>query len=479
MSFQVPWRHFLLGFTSQYAVVLFFRKFHFYTLFDYFCDRFVVEFVVIFFAVSMSKVSFGIFVSSKINKKGCYPIKLNVYFNYRSTLVSTPYFALKSEVTFTKGVAHLKPKSTVAVLAGSYVDSFRRAAMVLDPATLEGLSPNAVYALVNEKRSRYLKESGPFRLDFPDYARKVISGKKDSTGKTYEYAMRTLCKYFGREHFDISEITSSRLKAYEAFLIERLGRTPTVGIYLGAVSHIHRKAQREFNNEELGEVCIRDPFRYFEREKVVKKVHHYDISRESVQYLIDNRNRFPSWSATRKGIDLFLLIFSLQGMNVADMLEARAPVDGIITYNRRKTRDQRPDDAETKVRIEEEILPVYLAHRDPDGVLAFDYGKGCKLNSFHMKAVEWMRGVRELLSSGDAPAVCRKDAERIRFYSARHTYATVSCSLGIDKALVNDGLVHKDPGMAMTDFYVRVDWSRVWDANRMLIRSFDWSSLKE
>lgn len=53
--------------------------------------------------------------------------------------------------------------------------------------------------------------------------------------------------------------------------------------------------------------------------------------------------------------DLFILSFAMMGMNSADFYNAPTVENGIISYQRTKTRTRREDKAEMKVRIEPEI----------------------------------------------------------------------------------------------------------------------------
>ncbi len=425
----------------------------------------------------MGKVSFRAEVRPKINKKGRYNIIIRVIFASRDYRAATHFEAGRDEVTQSSR-PKLRPNLAVTRLVTDYVDSLRDVAMTFDPVAFEGLSPKEVYLKVKEKREKYLLSAQEFRLDFPDFYLSCLGSKKLSTSKSYLAALRALCAFMEKDHFDIRELSSSRLKQFEENLYSRLGRgSVTPSIYVGHVKHVHALAQEKYNAPEMGRIPVKDVFRYFKVRRPVQHRRNYAVSRETIQYIINIRNDYRSYSAVRKAIDLFLLIFSFQGMNVADMLEAPAPVDGIVVFNRRKTKDSRPDFAETQVRIQDCVMPLYKEHCDPDGVLAFSYGKTCNLGSFHVKAMEWMKQLREVLKSREAPVPCRRDAEFIRYYSARHSYGTVSRSMGIDKGLINDGLSHVDPDMSMTDIYIRKDWKPIWEANRKMLELFDWSPL--
>jgi integrase len=66
--------------------------------------------------------------------------------------------------------------------------------------------------------------------------------------------------------------------------------------------------------------------------------------------------------------------------------------------------------------------------------------------------------------------------DKFTFYSARHTWATLGASkrVGIDLALVTEGLCHVDNNRKIDFVYIRKDWERVWDANVKVLSLFKW-----
>ena len=62
----------------------------------------------------------------------------------------------------------------------------------------------------------------------------------------------------------------------------------------------------------------------------------------------------------------------------------------------------------------------------------------------------------------------------LSFYSARHTWASLAYSIGIDKSVINDCLCHTDEAMKVTDIYINKDWSVLWNANQRVLSLFQW-----
>jgi hypothetical protein len=46
--------------------------------------------------------------------------------------------------------------------------------------------------------------------------------------------------------------------------------------------------------------------------------------------------------------------------------------------------------------------------------------------------------------------------------------------VGVDVAMITEGLSHSDASRKMDMVYIRKDWERVWDANVKVLDLFDW-----
>ena len=63
--------------------------------------------------------------------------------------------------------------------------------------------------------------------------------------------------------------------------------------------------------------------------------------------------------------------------------------------------------------------------------------------------------------------------EDFTMYAARHSWATIARSLGVDLASVNDCLCHKD-GLEMGRRYAPLTWEQKNEINKNVIDSFIW-----
>lgn len=162
--------------------------------------------------------------------------------------------------------------------------------------------------------------------------------------------------------------------------------------------------------------------------------------------------------------DVFLLSFALMGMNSADMYEVASYEDGIISYERKKTKGRRKDNAFMQVKVEPEIASLLDRYKGKGRVFSFsekyvsadDFNKAINLG---LKKVGQAIGVPDL-----------------NFYYARHSMASICANkLGIDIARVDEMLNHSDPKLSLARVYIEKDFRPLWDANRRLLDLFDWS----
>lgn len=306
-----------------------------------------------------------------------------------------------------------------------------------------------------------MKEEEQFVLDFFEWGEKVAATKPKYSAANYRTALRSFERFLGKSRMDISEVTSSLMRSYETYLVKKHGKDArAVSLYTAALAYIHSEARKQYNNEELNQVRVKNPFDYYQPPKQ-KPAPKRTIDRETVQKLIDMRNNLSELH--KLAVDVFLLSFCLMGTNVPDLYEATRK-DDVICYNRTKTRDRRHDDAEMQIRLEPVCGKLIEDMADPSGERAFMLHKRYSFyKSIADKANDRLKEVAKMIG-----------VPSFTMYSARHTWASIAYSIGIPKSLINDCLCHVDPDMAVTDIYIEKDWSILWEANRRVLESFDW-----
>lgn len=303
--------------------------------------------------------------------------------------------------------------------------------------------------------------SEEFRLDFFEWGEKLLATKSEGSASNYRSALKALETFLGTRTWDISQITSSLMRRFEAHLAEKYGKDArAVSMYTSLISTIHAEARKTYNDNELGEVKIKNPFDFYTPPKQ-KPALKRTIEFETIQKLIDIRKHLGEYH--RLAVEIFLLSFCLMGSNIPDIYDAERVLD-VICYNRRKTRSRRYDKAEMRIRLEPICSSIISEFIDPDEKRAFNfYVKYNNYRSIADKANDRLKEIAKVL-----------EVEPFTLYSARHTWASIAYSIGIPKSLINDCLCHVDPDMAVTDIYIKKDWSVLWEANRKVLEQFRW-----
>lgn len=386
-------------------------------------------------------------------KNGTYPVCVRVTYKCRHKLLTTNMVAERAQLSRSSAITDPALDEAVQTL----VRRMRRAVNTIDPFALDCMEVEDVVAHI--KKALSVPEG--FALDFPDYFTKIASEKTKNARTNYMCALHSLQDFIGAEHFDISVVSSSMMHRYERFLRQKHGDgARALSLYTSAIAYVHRRARQEFNNEESAEVNIRNPFDYYKCPKQ-QPAQHRDVDRKVIAKMLSMRGELSG--RERLGVDLFLISFALMGMNTPDIYSCAKPKDGVIIYNRTKTRDRRADRAEMHVRIEPCVKTLFSEYKD-GGKMAF---------MFHNRYSTYQNLGRAANVGLDAFSK-RIGVGKIDFYSARHSWATIASSLGIDKAVVNDCICHVDPSMRVTDIYIKKDWSVMWRANAKVLSKFKW-----
>ena len=67
----------------------------------------------------------------------------------------------------------------------------------------------------------------------------------------------------------------------------------------------------------------------------------------------------------------------------------------------------------------------------------------------------------------------QNDIPVFTFYAARHTWASLARKAGVEKATIDECLVHKGD-FAMADIYAERNWELLQDANKKVLALFNW-----
>lgn len=302
-----------------------------------------------------------------------------------------------------------------------------------------------------------------FRLDFFQFGYEWANAKKNKySGGNYRTALKSFSSFLGTETLDISLVTSSLLRRFEIYLHDKHGRDArAVSLYTSHIATLHSEARKRYNNEELGEVRIKNPYEFYTppKQKPAKKV---SLAKETIQKLIDIRHSLGYYD--KLAVDVFLLSFATMGSNVPDLYYAVMDRPGVIYYQRTKTKERRFDGADMFIRLEPVAQKLFDEYLDPSRERAFNLHKKYTFyKSIADKGNDRLKEVAKMI--GVKPFSMRW---------ARRSFGTIANSAGIPKSNTNDMLCHIDSNMAVTDIYIEKDWSILWEANRKVLELFDW-----
>ena len=302
----------------------------------------------------------------------------------------------------------------------------------------------------------YLKQKKDNRgIPFTDFARAWMKKHTEIKGiKNYKTSLNAFCAFMGRDNVLCGEITVKTMKAFEESLKDR---PRAQSLYPNSIKTIFNAAREYYNDEDNDIIRIRhslDRYKPVEQNVAEKRALDIETIRRLFALPYDNIKVKGQSSRHDLALDCFRLSFCLMGMNSADLYSATNLVGETIVYDRMKTKDRRSDRAEIHVDVQPHIMPVFLKYRGKGRVFNF-CDRFSSMGSFNRAINLGLKEVgREL------------GIERLQFYAARHSVATIAVNgVKISKYVVNDMLNHSDPALKITELYIKKDFKAINEAN--------------
>lgn len=311
--------------------------------------------------------------------------------------------------------------------------------------------------------------SGSDDICFSDYARRYIDGMIDRgqerTAKNYRLALQHLERFFGTSKVMFSMLTSVNVNKW----VRSLDRTHRAKeMYPICMRQVFKGATVEYNDFDNGIIRIRtNPW-----VKVVipmsDRPEKLAITPEACRLFFsfpipDSRMRFPQ---AEFGRDVAMMVLCLAGINTVDLYELRKRdyVNGIIRYQRAKTRRSRSDGAYMEMRVPAIVEPLFekYLNRDGDDDRLFNfYQRMTTSDSFNANVNS---GIKQICRDMGLPK-----ENWYSVYTFRHTWGTVAqndCGASIDE--VAFGMNHSG-GHKVTRGYIKIDFSPAWVLNEKVI----------
>lgn len=291
-------------------------------------------------------------------------------------------------------------------------------------------------------------------LDFFVYAEKWLSETTIKGKANYRCMLNSLSSYIGCRRLSFREITYKFLSGFETFLKDK---PRAQSLYIGQMRHLYRIALREYGNV-LSDTSG-DPFLRYRVPRQVQKKGVRALSADELFRVATYEGRSVRDILAR---DCFLLSFCLMGMNTVDMYHCDTYRDGMICYNRAKTKDRRYDGAYIEVAVHERVKALVERYRGKGKVFSFS-SRYRAASTFNQNINVGLKDV------GKAVGI-----EGLQFYQARHTFATLSRNMmKFAKSDVDEALNHVG-SCDIADVYIKKDFTIINENNmKLLDRIFD------
>ena len=268
----------------------------------------------------------------------------------------------------------------------------------------------------------YLLEFGK-DLSFSEYTRNHIEKMKargqERTSRNYKWALQHLERFAGTDDLMFSRLTSSFLNRW----IESLSVTNRCKEqYPVCIREVFKAAMKEYNDEELGIIKIKNPWGKI----VIPKADIPEKRAISASMLrkffnvVPDRSRFTH-PLMELGQDVALISFCMCGLNAVDIFNAEKGqyVDGIFHYERRKTRNSRSDKGYFEVRVPEFLKPTFEKYlsKNVDSPWLFEFHE--RLSTSDSFCANVNIGIKQIWEKVDPNY-------KESLYAFRHSWATIA-----------------------------------------------------
>ena len=315
---------------------------------------------------------------------------------------------------------------------------------------------------------KFLKE-GTSDVCFSDYARqyqsKMIQEGHARNARTYELAYQNMELYAGSNKVMFSHMTSTFINGWIKSLLSTARAKEQ---YPVCVRQIFKQALLDYNDYDTG--LIRITTNPWPKVKIPKSDNpqHRAITMEECRafftaQLPESDRKFP---LSELGRDVAMMILCLAGINTVDIffLEKKNYHDGIICYERRKTREARADNAYFEIRVPDILQNIFDKYLDKtDSPFLFNFHK--RLSSYDSFNANVNIGIRQICEK----VLGLEHGKGYSGYTFRHTWATVAQNeCGATLAEIDFGLNHAHK-TKLARTYVKIDFTPAWILNEKVI----------
>ena len=284
----------------------------------------------------------------------------------------------------------------------------------------------------------------------------------ERTREIYEATLKKMRDYDKKvDTYAFEDISKDWLHGLDSFLINQGLRKNSRNIHF-------RNIRAVFNDAIDNEITTHYPMRTFDinPEQTEKRSLSIDELRNLFDYDV-----LP-WQ--QRYLDYFKLSFYLIGINPADILNCSTEnmIDGRLVYRRKKTGRL------YSIKIEPEALEIINKYHGEKKLVSFAED----MNNYKIfvgkanKGLKTIGPVTKVINENKKPHDFQKEFHikynpifpRISLYWARHTWATIAFSIGIQEEIIAEALGHSH-GNRTTAIYIDKSVANIDAANRKVI----------
>lgn len=305
-------------------------------------------------------------------------------------------------------------------------------------------------------------------ISFSRYARKyvrdmaVVRGMERNS-KNYKWAYQSLEKFAGTDNLMFSKLTTKFIQDWMKTLE---GTSRAKEMYPICIRMIYNAGLEEYNDYDKNIIRIKlQPFRKIEIPKAdipEKRALSIDVLRA----FFNGKNPETKLKASLPELsrDVAEMVFCLAGMNTADIFELRKSnlKEGVLCYQRQKTKKFRRDGAYLEVKVPERLIPLLYKYMDDEASeYLLNFNKRYQdSNCFNINVNS---GLKTYCEYNGLPPMC--------IYNFRHSWATIAQNqCGASTAEVAFALNHSS-AHKVTEGYIQKDYSPISRLNIMVLNS--------
>lgn len=384
---------------------------------------------------------------------GFYPVYIRITHRRATTFIKTDKMVTRRELTKSN---EIKDPYVLQYCTQKILEYNEQ----LNKKDIENLTVKEVANLLNR---------GNDDVCFSDYARqyitKMIDNGQERNARNYMLALQHLERHTGTSRIMFSHLTSVMVNRW----IKSLEHTHRAKeMYPICMRQVFKAAILDYNDYDNGIIHIKTNPWVKVKIPASDRAEKLAITPEACRTffsfpLPESKMKYP---LTEFGRDVAMLVLCLAGMNTVDLFQLRKQdyKDGIIRYQRAKTKKCRTDGAYMEMRVPAIIQPIfdkYINTQDDDERLFNFYQRMSTSDSFCANANS---GIKQICSAMGIP-----QNEWYSVYTFRHTWGTVAQN--DVKASIDDVAfaMNHASGHKVTRGYIKIDYSPAWELNEKVV----------